>query len=468
MPAKIETLVVLMMENRSFDHMLGLMKSDAYPIDGLNGNEVNRDSTGELVKVDNSAAYSGDLGADPSHDFEDVMEQMFGVREPNTTTMSPNMSGFVRNYERFTPNISAAGNIMKCFDPKRLPILTTLAQEYAVCDRWFAAVPGSTLPNRLYAHAGTSRGRLDLSPDFIGGFRTLYEVLWNNNIESALFYHDWSSALTFDFLLKHEDQLYATFNRFVELCRSNRLPPYCFIEPRYNSQTNAGAFLSANDQHPDHDVRAGELLIQRVYQAIRSNDDLWKSCMLLIVYDEHGGIYDHVPPVKTVSPDGIACPSPAFNFDWLGPRVPAVIVSPYVKPQTIIHTDPQGRLVTFDHTSIIATAMRLFAPAGAWPSNILGARAQQTQTFEWVADLNMAPRMEQPAFPNPVVPAVSPIDAAAAPLSSLQREAIAQAALLEQSLPPDRKTGIDPKTIQTEQQAGQYLSLVANELVKGL
>jgi phospholipase C len=464
MAAKIETLIVLMMENRSFDHMLGFMKAPDYPIDGLNGNEINHDSTGEPVKVDNSSAYAGDFSTDPSHDHEDVMEQMFGVRSPQDD-LKPDMSGFVRNYERFTQSVVGSHKIMKCFDPGRLPVIATLARKYAVCDRWFSSVPGSTLPNRLYVHAGTSRGRLDLSPDFLGGFRTIYEMLWNNNVESALFYHDWSSALTFDFLLKHENQLYATFNRFLELCHSNRLPPYCFIEPRYNSQNNAGAFLSANDQHPDHDVRAGELLIQRVYQAIRSNDDLWKSCLLVIIYDEHGGIYDHVAPQQTVSPDGIACSSPAFNFDWLGPRVPAVFVSPYIQPNTIIHTDPQGNLVTFDHTSVIATAMKLFAPA-AWPSNLLGARAQQAKTFEWVVDLTMAPRMEMPALPDPA--SLGPIaPTVQAGLSTLQQEAVDQAAFLEQQLPPDRRTGMTPSDIRDEHTAAQYLSRVADELVKG-
>ena len=128
MPAQIQTLIVLMMENRSFDHMLGLMKSPSYRINGLNGDKINHDSTGEPVRVDNSASYSGDLSTDPSHDFEDVMEQMFGVRAPVPgATQRPDMSGFVRNYERFTGSISRAHNIMKCFDPSRLPILTTLA-----------------------------------------------------------------------------------------------------------------------------------------------------------------------------------------------------------------------------------------------------------------------------------------------------------------------------------------------------
>src|SRR5579871_4379313 len=123
MPASIETLIVLMMENRSFDHMLGLSKSPTFDIDGLSGDELNHDSTGEPVKVDGSADYSGILTADPSHDFEDVMEQMFGVRSPGPG-QKPDMSGFVRNYERFAGNISKAHNIMRCFDPAKLPMIT--------------------------------------------------------------------------------------------------------------------------------------------------------------------------------------------------------------------------------------------------------------------------------------------------------------------------------------------------------
>jgi phospholipase C len=458
MPASIETLIVLMMENRSFDHMLGFTKSPTYAIDGLDGGELNHDSTGEPVKVDTSAAYTGDLATDPSHDFEDVMEQMFGVRSPGAN-QEPDMSGFVHNYERFTGNIAHGHHIMRCFDPKNLPVITTLAQEYAVCDRWFCSVPGPTLPNRVYIHAGTSRGRLDLSPDFLGGFRTIYEVLWKQEVDSALFYNDWSSALTFDFLLKHENQLYATFSRFVELCRRNRLPRYCFIEPRYNPQNLGSAFLPANDQHPDHDVRAGELLLKRVYEAIRSNDDLWKSCMLVIIYDEHGGIYDHVAPPRTVSPD-ISCPSPVFDFTRLGPRVPAVIISPYVQRGTIVHD------LTFDHTSVIATTMKLFAPK-AWPSGVLGQRAQQASTFESVLDLDMEPRMEMPEFGDPAALEVPPASLIVpGPLSSLQRDAIAHAAAIERQLPKDRQTGIDPQSIKDELRAGEYLAKVTDAILR--
>ena len=452
MAATIKHLVVLMMENRSFDHMLGYARAADYPIDGLLGTEPNTDSTGQVVRVDSTARNSGDLTADPSHDFEDVAEQMFGTKTP-ALGQEPDMSGFVRNYERFAGNRDNAARVMRCFDPANLPVLTRLAQEYAVCDRWFSSVPGPTQPNRVFAHAGTSRGRLDLSPDFVGGFTTIYEVLWNNKVESALFYHDWSAALSFDFLLKHQNQLYATFNRFAELCANGHLPAYSFIEPRYNPARDQG--LPANDQHPDHDVAAGEFLIKEVYEALRVNDDVWRSSVLLIVYDEHGGLYDHVPPEKCVSPDGLRCQSPAFDFTRLGVRVPAVIVSPYIAPRTIVHG------LTFDHTSILATAMKLFVP-NAWPSEVLGQRAQIAKTFDVVLDLNAPPRMEPINFGQ----LAAPVHSSAIGLSGLQRDAIAHAATLEARLPLNLQTGIKPDKITNEHDAGVYLARVTAALQK--
>ena len=453
MAATIKHLVVLMMENRSFDHMLGYLRADDYQIDGLRRNETNTDSTGQAVGVEPTARNSGDLTADPSHDFEDVVEQMFGTKTP-AVGQQPDMSGFVRNYERFASNREKAARIMRCFDPPNLPVLTRLAQEYAVCDRWFSSVPGPTLPNRVFAHAGTSRGRLDLSPDFIGGFTTIYEVLWNNKVTSALFYHDWSGALTFDFLLKHQNQLYAPFNRFLELCKDEKhLPAYSFIEPRYNPVRDQGGALPANDQHPDHDFAAGEFLIKEVYEALRSNDEVWQSSVLLIVYDEHGGLYDHVPPGVCASPDELRCQSPAFDFTRLGVRVPAVIVSPYIAPRTIVHE------LDFDHTSIIATAMKLFVP-DKWPSDLLGQRAKAAKTFDLVLDLNAPPRMAPIDFGQ----LAAPTHESAMGLSGLQRDAIKHAAELEARLPLSLRAGINPERITNELDAGEYLTKVADAL----
>jgi phospholipase C len=473
MSSQIQHLIVLMMENRSLDHMLGYMESADYLIDGLDGTQLNSDSTGEPVQVNAQARYSGDLGVDPRHDFTDVMEQMFG-KYPPAPGQQADMSGFVRNYERYTGSPASATPVMNCFAPKNLPILATLASSYAVCDRWFCSVPGPTLANRLYAHAGTTRGRLDsLSPDFLGGFKTVYEVLFSLNppVSSAIFYEDWTAALSFEGLLLHNQaRFFAQYSRFGELCRQNKLPSYCFIEPRYHSQT-VGSSLPANDQHPDHDVAAGEGFIHSVYDDLRSNDDVWKSSIFVIVYDEHGGLYDHVSPpgsntVPAVpiacSPDSISCPDPPFDFTQLGPRVPAVVISPYITAGTIDHS-------IYDHTSLIATAMKLFA-GNTWPSGILGNRAQVANTFESLLDLSAAPRMEQPDFAAAASRATVAVAAKAAvapaALSALQHDAVQHAAALESRLPPELRTAMDPSQIHDEHSAGVYVAQVAANLAR--
>jgi phospholipase C len=447
------------MENRSFDHLLGFLHGPDYEFDGLKGDESNRDSADQQVKVETTARNSGDLTADPSHDFQDVMEQMFGTRTP-AADQEPDMSGFVRNFERFASNPERASAVMRCFSGEKLPVLSRLAREYAVCDRWFSSIPGPTLPNRVFAHAGTSRGRLDLSPDFIGGFTTIYEVLWNNRVAPAVFYHDWSGTMTFDFMLKHQSRLYASINRFFELCDNGNLPAYSFIEPRYNPVRDAGGALPASDQHPDHDVAAGEFLIKEVYDSLTRNPAVWENTVLLIVYDEHGGLFDHVKPPKTVSPDGLACQAPKFDFTRLGPRVPAVVVSPYAQRGTIRHE-------TFDHTSILATAMKLFVQnkpdrVTQWPSTVLGQRAMRAATFDVALDLNAAPRMAPIDFG--AVPA--PAHTSSMGLSGLQKEAVAHAAQLEARLPLNLRTGIDHSKIANELDAGEYVAKVAAALQK--
>jgi phospholipase C len=286
-------------------------------------------------------------------------------------------------------------------------------------------------------------------------------MLQKNGVSSTIFYEDWSAALSFEALLLHNQaQFFAEYARFPELVKQNKLPSYCFIEPRYNPIDSNGITLPPNDQHPpDHDIAEGEMLIRTVYNDLRKNEDVWKSSMLVIVYDEHGGLYDHSIPPAAPSPDGIICPSPAFDFTQLGPRVPALIISPYVNAGQIDHT-------VYDHTSAIATAMKLFVPQ-AWPSDVLGKRAQAANTFDTVLDLTMQPRMEFPNFAALPAPAAAiDLAAAAAPgsLSALQRDAVAHAAKLEQRLPPQLQTRTDPTKIQDEYAAGEYLKQVSSNL----
>jgi phospholipase C len=161
-------------------------------------------------------------------------------------------------------------------------------------------------------------------------------------------------------LLRNQPALFGTFTDFLHACNSGKLPDYCFIEPNYtdHEDPNGAGELLASDQHPDHDVRAGEQFIASVYNAIRNNPNLWPHTALLIVYDEHGGIYDHVPP-PACTPDGfVAQPSATgtpdpFHFDRLGVRVPAVLVSPWIARGTVVDE-------VFEHASIPATVTDYF------------------------------------------------------------------------------------------------------------
>jgi phospholipase C len=160
-------------------------------------------------------------------------------------------------------------------------------------------------------------------------------------------------------LLQHEPQLFGTYPQFLKDCENGTLPEYSFVEPNYSDHdTDSGEEL-ANDQHPDHHVQAGELFIARVYNAIRQNPDLWKTTALLVVYDEHGGIYDHVPP-PACTPDGYVASANdtgtgrEFRFDRLGVRVPALLISPWIPKGTVV----SGRV--FEHASIPATVTNFF------------------------------------------------------------------------------------------------------------
>ena len=436
-----------MMENRSFDHLFGFLKSDLYPIEGLTGNESNLDGQGEPVKVSTDANYSGDLGTDPGHHFPDVNIQIFGNIEG---TGAPTVSGFVIDYQKMCGgNLSKSRRIMKCFTSKRVPVITTLAQQYAVCDHWFSSIPGPTLPNRSFAHAATSVGRLDMNPLWFDEAKTIYELLDESNVTSKIYFHDLSMAQTFKNLqLGDQNKYFGQFNRFLDDCEKGTLPAYSFVEPRFNAD-NSGDALPANDQHPDHDVQEGETLILDVYNAVRKSP-LWESTILLIVYDEHGGTYDHVPPPATMNPDGKFCIDPAFDFTRLGVRVPAVVISPWIEPETIDSNQ-------YDHASIVATARKLFLGAD-WQTKFLTARDQAALTFDGLLTRD-TPRTDtvNPKQPfRQTTPAVRAARQAALPLSDFQKTQVGLTQLVNQGLPPDRQSPIAVESIQTQADAAAF------------
>jgi phospholipase C len=457
-PTKIKHIFVLMLENRSFDHLLGYANLPG--TDGLSGKTFsNLDSTHEPVPTTPNSEYAGDLDPDPGHDFDDVTLQLYGTDTPSLG-QQPDMSGFVASYaEKCNGDVPSSRRIMKCFDPSKLSVLVSLAQNYAVCDNWFSSVPGPTLPNRLFVHCGTSGGRLDLSPEYFSGFKTIYEVLdrasvpgtYPKGVPSTIYSDGWTAAATFPYLLKYQDQFFGTLDDFYSDCARDEqdVPAYCFIEPRYGSGLVGATFSPENDQHPDSDVRQGEKLIYRIYQAILKNKKLWESSVLLITYDEHGGTYDHIPPPLTVAPDNRTSQNPQFDFRRLGVRVPSVIVSPYIESGTVSK-------IQFDHTSIISTVRKLFT--NVWQDETLGSRAAQARTFDDPTIFSRDTPRQDTIDISPLPPPAS--SSAPKPINDLQREHVQQAAYIEQSLPPDKRTGIDPGAITTDQQADAYVARV--------
>jgi len=467
MPTGLDNLrhiVVLMMENRSFDHVLGFAQSPTWAIDGLVGGQVrsNKDSTGKEVPVSNDANYAGDLTPDPGHSGFDALTQFYG--NPNTDVrQDPDMSGFVVSYQGKTGNPADSARIMKCFDPSKLPVLTRLAQQFCVCDRWFSSLPGPTFPNRAFVHAATSLGRVDMGIDWRNLTPTIYERLAENHLDSVIYYHDSTMASTFNGLAGNQDFFGSFDNDFLAACNDNDLPTYSFLEPRFANSAggNGQPAFSASDQHPDHNVKEGEALIQTVFNAVWKNPKVRNSTLLVIIYDEHGGTYDHAIPPPTVNPDSKVWTNPndgttldpSFDFTRLGVRVPAVLISPYIPP-SIDHT-------LYDHTSVIATTFKLFLP------NVAGVNLTQRDKLANTFEENLSlpgPRTDQIDLGAGAQSRPPTAAELAQPINDHLKMLVQQAALSEQRLPPNQRSGVDPSTIKTEAQAAQYLQGVHAKL----
>jgi len=382
----LKHIVVLMMENRSFDHMLGALSATNPAIDGIKPGLTNPDTTPahNPVPVQPLAEFQSQLDPDPDHHFPAVDLQIFNG--DTSDPRKPNMQGFVASYFNQRKDVNHSKKIMYYFTPDKLPVLTTLANEFLVFNRWFASIPGPTICNRAFAHYGTSFGKVGMDLFYVNEpFQSVYSRLINANPKrtSKLYYFDQaSSTMEIVNLLQNQPELFGTYQQFLDDCKNGQLPDYSFVEPNYTDHDGDDGALIASDQHPDHHVQAGEVFIATIYNAIRRNDDLWKSTALLVVYDEHGGIYDHVPP-PDCPPDQFTASANdtgtgrEFKFDRLGVRVPAILISPWVAKGTVDNR-------TFDHASIPATVTNHFL--GDY--NPRSPREKNAQTFLDLLTLN--------------------------------------------------------------------------------
>ncbi|KAK4483090.1 hypothetical protein RD792_010267 [Penstemon davidsonii] len=391
----IKTLVVLVMENRSFDHMLGWLKKTRPDIDGLTGSEFNRvnasDPTSRPVPVSDDAFF---VDSDPGHSIQAIREQIFG--SDDTSADPAPMNGFAQQAESMGVE-GLSKTVMSGFKPDLVPVYAELANQFAVFDRWFASVPASTQPNRFYVHSATSHGASsNVRKDLINGFpqKTIFDTLDENDLDFGIYYQNIPATLFFKSLrkLKNVMKFHDYALKFKLHAKMGKLANYVVIEQRYFDVE----MLPANDDHPSHDVALGQRFVKEVYETLRGSPQ-WKEMAILITYDEHGGFYDHVPtPVSGVpNPDGIIGPDPwYFQFDRLGVRVPTLLISPWIEKGTVIH-EPSGPTPysQYEHSSIPATVKKLF---NIKSSNFLTKRDAWAGTFEKYFYLRDTPRDDCP------------------------------------------------------------------------
>eukprot|EP00258_Populus_trichocarpa_P008445 XP_002314000.2 non-specific phospholipase C2 isoform X1 [Populus trichocarpa] len=398
----IKTVVVVVMENRSFDHMLGWMKKINPEINGVDGTQWNplniSDPSSQKFFTNTQAQY---VDPDPGHSFQAIREQIFGSED--TSKNPPPMNGFAQQAFSMDASINLSRDVMNGFEPDMVAVYKTLVSEFSVFDRWFASVPSSTQPNRLFVHSATSAGATSNIPALlVKGYpqRTIFENLDDAGISWGIYYQNIPATLFYSNLrkLKHITKFHPYGMSFKKHAKQGKLPGYAVLEQRYMDIK----ISPANDDHPSHDVYQGQMFVKEVYETLRASPQ-WNETLLVITYDEHGGFYDHVAtPVSGVpSPDGIVGPEPfLFKFDRLGVRVPTIVVSPWIEKGTVVH-GPNGSPFStseYEHSSIPATVKKLFN----MPSPFLTRRDEWAGTFEGILQTRTEPRTDCPVqLPTP-------------------------------------------------------------------
>jgi phospholipase C len=390
---QIKHIVVLMMENRSFDHMLGYLKLDGMPeVNGLTGQEANTDTDGTVHRVfefgDDQTAFHipgqpvADKSLDPCHSPDCVKEQLAGGN-----------GGFVKNFvNRKNPPAAWRSLPMGHYTAEHLPVYDHLVRQFCVCDAWHSSIPGDTWPNRLYALSGGAAPSVahqhpffqNLSNTVLAGALSnipIYEVAaftrqladaqwrWYSHDPATLraadaHYRDVTDFKTGNFSYFNRkavtlatqalESLIVGQDSFLDDAAKGNLRDVSWIDPNF---IDLSVFdPNSNDDHPPSDVLAGQQLVLDVYDAL-VNSPNWNDTLLVITYDEHGGFYDHVAPPSVDDGSG---------FPTYGLRVPAILVGPRVR-KLVCHD-------FFDHTALIKTILLRFAGDPAAATAALGAR----------------------------------------------------------------------------------------------
>ncbi len=320
----IQHIVVLMMENRSFDHYFGALKLEEgrEDVDGLTVDMSNPDKDGVEVPVFRLGKH---CQADPPHGWTSSRAQF----EEGA------LKGFVKVHEGGRG--ATANEAMGYYNREDVPVYYALADAHAICDRWFASVMGPTWPNRIYAYTGTSNGMQSNDFGFVPFEQpSIFSQLTEAGVSWKIYYHEAPFAALITTSGGIVSERFTTIEQFFRDLEAGTLPQVVFIEPGY----------TLNDDHPPHPVPLGQALVGTVYAAL-AESDVWEKTLMIVDYDEHGGFFDHVVPPK------VADDHADTGFDQLGFRVPGIVAGPWAKPGACVHTQ-------FDHTSVLKTIQERF------------------------------------------------------------------------------------------------------------
>jgi phospholipase C len=329
------------------------------------------------------------------------------------------MSGFYRDF--LDTGSENPAEIMLCFTPESLPVLNSLASQFAVSDSYFSSIPTQTNCNRAFSLTGNSIGYWDELDDLWGMVdnywekgpwdlgdpypftgRTIFDVLSGKGMTDwKVFYSQtwpgldgyeggycFTQDLLYPTMQSYDKSHFESIDSFCDRACQGTLPAFSFLEPTWYEESDDLGH-PGSDYHPPDNLACGEQFLCKVYNALKSNPEQWKSTLLIVNFDEHGGTYDHVQPPATEAPwdnprDGTNPPvntEQSFDFKKLGVRVPLILASPLIQAGTVFRSktgDP------FDHTSVIATILNHFEiPNSEWQ---LGTRTVNAQTFEYVLD----------------------------------------------------------------------------------
>jgi phospholipase C len=364
----IDHIVVVMMENRSFDHLLGWLP-------GGNGTQAGLaylDKNGEAHATYRLPTFVGCSHPDPDHSYAG------GRSEVNNGAMD----GWLRTT---TNDVFSIGY----YEEADLPFYGALARNFTTLDNYFASILSSTFPNRVFQHAGqTDRlsNTLDLST-----LPTIWDTLAVAGVSHKYYYSNVPFLALWG--VKYLG-ISALFADFLADAKSGNLPSVSFLDPRYTILDDG----FGNDDHPHADLRSGEAFLGQVYRALTSGP-AWKNTVLIVNRDEWGGFYDTVPPPRVIAPNAVDTDLVGGKA-LLGCRVPVVVVSPFTRGNT---ATPRIDSQLYDHTSVLKMI--------EWRFNLppLGSRDASDEVANLALALNFAtPDYTVPALPNISTPFPTP------------------------------------------------------------